>query len=148
MKQNLFTVDDVFKSEKATAHNESIAYIQYICCKNFSYEFFIVNFPVLCSLTAVVDRSCNPPSHDASVMCASISIGMKFLPILHSLRYAFHALPVRKPKQTHAFTQTHAHFWEPQSSFVQCGWFNISPPHPQPPMEKCYHNLQDKCYKE
>lgn len=58
--------------------------------------------------------------------------GMKFLPphIIHSLRYAFHTLPVRKPKQTHPFTQARAHFWEPQSSFVQCGWFNISPPTP------------------
>lgn len=106
MKLNLFTVDDAFKSEKAKAHNESIAYIQYVLkfflwillhCKLSCRNSAPLHWPLW--LIAHATHLPMMPFPGDSVMCASVLIGMKFLPryIIHSRRYAFHTLPVHKP---------------------------------------------------
>lgn len=125
------------------------------------YNIYVVKFflwilhcKLPCSLTAVIDRSCNPPSHDAIPwrLC-EVCIYFNRYEIPPSPYPPFSSLRLSYPSRTQTQTDTHIYTNTRTllgASELICAMRMVQyqPPHLQPPMEKCYHNLQDKYYKE
>lgn len=111
---------------------------------NFSYEFFIVNFRVPCSLTAVIDRSCNPPSHDAIPwrLC-DVCIYFNRYEIPPSPYHSFSSLRLSYPSRTQTQTDKRIYtntgtLWGASELICAMRMVQYQPPHPQPPMMKCH----------